>query len=392
MAQSGDQMLLIASDNSKHHRAVKDVVRELSLTLTIFASNKTLAELMGGQSRRLVLLVEKDVSDPVVATLREAEANAQFGVIVAADRHSPRESSKTGAFERLAKLENIEWVRPNFGYNDLSSAARQCRSHMLRVSREDLDEALRERQFLVQYQPKVERGSASRWQTREAEALVRWAHPEHGLVGPLEFLPEMEEFGLMGRLTDFVLHESAAQLVRWKNKGLDLSACVNLASSQLTDGKLPDRCAELIGKYGLDCSKFTFEVAEQDLGDPDAPHLKTLQALRRKGFRLCLDDFRVAAASLGALDQMPFDEIKIHASALQRAKSDPMRMKVLAAIIGLAQSLGMTVCAEGIEDHETFEFLKTINCDKMQGFLISEAVLPKLLRKVYGPGSEGQVA
>jgi len=385
-------MLLIASDNSKHHRAVKDVVRELSLTLTIFASNETLAELMGGKSRRIVLLVESDVSDRAVATLREAEASAQFGVIVAADRHSPRDSDKVAIFEQLAKLENIEWIRPNFGYNDLSSAARECRRHMLRVSREDLDEALRERQFIVQYQPKVERGSASRWQTREAEALVRWAHPEHGLVGPLEFLPEIEEFGLMARLTDFVLHESAAQLVRWKNKGLDLSACVNLASSQLTDEDLATRCADLISKYGLDCSRFTFEVAEQDLSNPEAPHLKTLQALRKKGFRLCLDDFRVAAVSLGALDQMPFDEIKIHASALRRARNDPMRMKVLAAIVGLAQSLGMAVCAEGIEDHETFEFLKTINCDKMQGFLISEAVLPKLLRKVYGPGSDEAVA
>jgi EAL domain-containing protein (putative c-di-GMP-specific phosphodiesterase class I) len=385
-------MLLIASDNSKHHRAVRDVVRELSLTLTIFASTSTLAELMAGSSRRIVMLVEADVTESVVSTLREAERTAQFGVIVAAERQSPRDSSKIGAFEQLTKLDNLEWVDPNFNYDDLSAAARSCRRRMLRVSRDDLDEALRERQFLVQYQPKVERGSGAQWQTREAEALVRWKHPEHGLVGPLEFLPEIEEFGLMGRLTDFVLHEAAAQLVRWKNKGLDLSACINLASSQLTDDNLPARCAELIGKYGLECSKFTFEVAEQDLGDPSAPHLQTLLALRVKGFRLCLDDFRVAAASLGALDQMPFDEIKIHASALQRAKADPIRMKVLAAIIGLAHNLGMTVCAEGVEDQDTFKFLKTIDCDKMQGFLISEAVLPKLLRKVYGPGDSNQVA
>ncbi len=385
-------MLLIASDNSRHQRAVKDVVREMSLTLTIFASANTLEELMGGRSRRLVLLAESDVSDQVVTALREAEAGAQFGVIVAAEPDRPRDADKVGAFEELARLENIEWIRPNFGYNDLSTAARTCRSRLLRVSRDDLDEALRERQFIVQYQPKVERGTTTRWQTREAEALIRWRHPEHGQVGPLEFLPEMEEFGLMARLTDFVLHESAAQLVRWRNKGLDLDACVNLASSQLTDSTLPDRCAELIGKYGLECSKFTFEVVEQDLSNPDAPHLKTLQALRKKGFRLCLADFRVAAASLGVLDQMPFDEIKIHASALRRARGDEMRMKVLAAIIGLAHSLGMTVCAEGVEDQDTFEFLKTIDCDKMQGFLISEAVLPKLLRKVYGPGSNEEVA
>jgi EAL domain-containing protein (putative c-di-GMP-specific phosphodiesterase class I) len=385
-------MLLIASDNSRHQRAVKDVVREMSLTLTIFASAETLQELMGGSSRRLVLLSEADVSDRVVTTLRDAEASARFGVIVAAEPERPRDSKRIAAFEELARLENVEWTRPNFGYNDLSTAARACRSRLLRVSRDDLDEALRERQFIVQYQPKVERGTTTRWQTREAEALVRWRHPEHGQVGPLEFLPEMEEFGLMGRLTDFVLHESAAQLVRWKNKGLDLDACINLASSQLTDDRLADRCAELIGKYGLKCSKFTFEVAEQDLGNPEAPHLKTLQALRKKGFRLCLDDFRVAAASLGVLDQVPFDEIKIHASALRRARDDEMRMKVLAAIIGLAHSLGMTVCAEGVEDHDTFEFLKEIDCDKMQGFLISEAVLPKLLRKVYGPDSKDEVA
>ena len=385
-------MLLIASESSKRAQSVKDVVRELSLTLTVFASTATLTELMLGRMRRIVLLAEKDVSEGVVAALRDAESNTQFGVIVAADRHSLKDSATVATLEQLAKLENLEWVGPDFDFDTLSAAARVCRRRMLRLSREDLDEAIRERQFIVKYQPKVERSSSKQWQTREAEALIRWRHPRHGLVGPLEFLPEIEEFGLMGQLTELVLHEVAAQLVRWKNKGLDFRACVNLAPSQLDDLKSPDRFASLVGKYGLDSSSFTLEVAEQDLGDPDAPHLQTLRALREKGFRLCLDDFRVAAASLGALDQLPFDEIKIHASALKRAQNDPVRMKVLAAIIGLAHNLGMTVCAEGIEDSETFEFLKTINCDKMQGFLISEAVMPKLLRKVYGPGSADQVA
>lgn len=385
-------MLLITSESSKRTQAVKDVVRELSLTLTIFACTETLAELMGGCSRRIVLLAEADVSETVVAALRDAESNAEFGVIVAADRRSLKDSARIGAFEQLTKLENLEWLEPHFDFDALSAAARSCRRRMLRLSREDLDEAIRERQFIVKYQPKVERSSSKQWLTREAEALIRWRHAGHGLVGPLEFLPEIEEFGLMGRLTDLVLHEVAAQLVRWKNKGLDFRACINLASSQLNDRNTPDRFEALIGKYGLESSSFTLEVAEQDLSDSDAPHLQTLRALREKGFRLCLDDFRVAAASLGALDQLPFDEIKIHASALKRAQNDRVRMKVLAAIIGLAHNLGMTVCAEGIEDTRTFEFVKTIDCDKMQGFLISEAVLPKLLRKVYGPGADDQVA
>ena len=121
-------------------------------------------------------------------------------------------------------------------------------------------------------------------------------------------------------------------------------------------------------------------------------HLKTIAALREKGFRLCLDDFRVAAASLGTFDQLPFDEIKIRASALQRAQNDPVTQQVLAAITGLAHNLGMSVSAAGVEDMETFKFLKTIECDKMQGFLISEAVLPKLMRRVYGPGERKAAA
>ncbi|NIL93955.1 MAG: EAL domain-containing protein [Woeseiaceae bacterium] len=381
-------MLLIASEKSKRSRAVGNVVREMSLSLTIFASPATFLELMGGHSRRLVLLSEKDVSDSVVSALREAEGSADIGVIVAADRHSPKDSKKIGPLEQLAQLDNLEWIDPVFDYDSLSEAARSCRRRMLRVSEEDLEDALRERRFFVQYQPKVERVSSTEWRTREAEALVRWRHPEHGQVGPLEFLPEIEEFGMMGRLTDYVLEEAAAQLVRWKNKGLDLSVCINLASSQLDDEHLAARCVQIVGRFRLPCSSFTFEVLEQSLSAPDAVHLGTLAALRKKGFRLCLDGFRVAAASLSALEQLPFDEVKIHASAIARAQDDHVRLKVLAAIIGLAHNLEMTVCAEGVEDIDTFEFLKTIECDKMQGFLISEAVMPKLLRKVYGPGSE----
>ena len=111
--------------------------------------------------------------------------------------------------------------------------------------------------------------------------------------------------------------------------------------------------------------------------------MRALKSLRDRGFRICLDDFRVAASSLGTFEQLPFDEIKIHASALRRAQDDRVSQTVLAAVTGLAHNLGMSVCAEGVEDQETFAFLKTIECDKMQGFLISEAVIPSIIRRVY---------
>jgi EAL domain-containing protein (putative c-di-GMP-specific phosphodiesterase class I) len=229
--------------------------------------------------------------------------------------------------------------------------------------------------------------------TKEAEALVRWRHPKNGLIGPLEFLPEIEAFGMTGRLTDFVLRKTAAQLKTWRERGLMLNGCVNLASSLLNDTTLAAHFSELIEEFGLEPSDFTLEVIEQDLSDSEAPHIRTLEYLREAGFRLCLDDFRVAASSLSTFERLPFDEIKIHASALQRAQHDTVSMSVLAAVTGLAHNLGMSVCAEGVEDQRMFEFLRTIECDKMQGFAISEAVMPDIIRQVYsGNGDVEEVA
>jgi len=185
------------------------------------------------------------------------------------------------------------------------------------------------------------------------------------------------------------LRKTAVQVGKWRDQGLGLDICINLASSQLGRMGLARGYAELVREHGAECSNFTFEVVEQDLDDPSASHLDTLTRLRNHGFRVCLDNFRVAARSLATLERLPFDEIKIHASALKRAQDDDVSRHVLAAVTGLAHNLGMSVCAEGVEDQNTFEFLKTIRCDKLQGFLISEAVLPHIVRKAYSAsGSE----
>lgn len=375
-------MLLIASESMRGDRAVKDVVREMSLTPSYFSSPARLADLMTGTPRRIVLVAEADIRDDVARTLEAARERSPFGLVLATDRSALRSASRNDIADRLAELANVEWIGRDFDFERLAASARRVRRRLLKVSRQDLERAFENFEFTLRYQPKVERHE-SEWITREAESLVRWRHPEHGLVGPLEFLPEVEAFDLMGRLTEFVLRKTAAQLVTWHNSGLKLNACVNLASSQLTDPELGNRFAAIISEFGVTCDRFTFEVVEEDLADSDAPHRRAIDNLRAHGFRLCLDDFRVAAASLATFEKLPFDEIKIHASALAGAKDDAVSMTVLAAVTGLAHNLGMSVCAEGVEDRETFRFLKTIECDKMQGFLISEAVMPHILKRVY---------
>ena len=385
-------MLLIASESIRANRSLNDVVREMSFTPSFFASPATFAELMLGQSRRIVLLTDHDVCPEVVRTLKTAQNRAPFAVIVAADRATLRSSNQAELVDRLASYDNIEWVGPNFDFDRLSASARRCRRRMLKVSRQELQDAIENGQIVLRYQPKVERSPGNEWLTREAEALIRWHHPKHGLIGPLEFLPEAEAFGLMGELSEFVLREAAKQQVTWRDQGIQLNSCINLASSQLNSPNLAGTYRDIVKEAGLGPDNFTFEVIEQDLTDPSAPHLAAIKSLRNHGFRICLDDFRVASSSLSTFEHLPFDEIKIHASALRRAQKDPVSMAVLAAVTGLAHNLGMSVCAEGVEDQATFEFLRTIECDKMQGFLISEAVLPNIIRRVYSAKSTDTAA
>jgi EAL domain-containing protein (putative c-di-GMP-specific phosphodiesterase class I) len=202
-------------------------------------------------------------------------------------------------------------------------------------------------------------------------------------MGPLEFLPEVESFGLMGKLSEYVLRETIEQLLAWRERGLPLNCCINLPSSLLGDPLLATAYAEIAHNAGIDCASITFEINEPEQADPDASHVQMLKILRKMGFRICLDNFRIASSSLDTFGRLPFDEIKIHAWALLRAQHDRASMAILAAITGLARKLGKPICAEGVEDRESLNFLKILGCDTMQGFLISEAVAPSAIRPMY---------
>ena len=376
-------MLTVVSDSLGRSAALVDVARQLSLTLSYFKNVESLDRLMAGRSRRFVIIGEDDVSNEVVDSLVRAKRNAEFGLIVAADPEQLRKTNRARASKTLAAYPIVDWIDSDFDADMLGAALRKCRRRMLKLGKGELEMALLKREFFLQYQPKVERSDGNEWQTREVEALIRWRHPVHGLLGPLEFLPEAEAFELIGPISEYVLFEAAAQLKRWQARNLTLNVCINLASSQLNNAVLAHNYKRIVKKQGLECSRFTFEVTERDIANSEAPHLLVLHEMRGMGFRLSLDDFGVAMSSLGTFEQLPFDEIKIHASALKRAQESDVAKKVLAAVTGLAHNLGISVCAEGVEDQETYRFLSEIACDKMQGYLISEAVMPDIIRKVY---------
>ena len=390
-------MLTVISESIGKKETLIHVARELSLSLSYFNSVETLDRLMSGRPRRFVVLGDEDISNEVVDSLVRAKRNAEFGLVVCADEEELRKSNRARASKTLAAYPIVEWIQPDFSDEILSAALRKCRRRLLNFGKDELERALVNREFFLQYQPKVERTGGTEWgtewETREVEALIRWRHPEDGLRGPLEFLPEAEAFELIGPISEFVLYEAAGQLNKWAAQNLELNVCINLASSQLNNPVLAHNYKRIVQKQGLEPRRFTFEVTEQDIVNSEAPHLLVLNEMRNLGFRISLDDFGVAVASLGTFEQLPVDEIKIHASALRRAQENEVARQVLAAVTGLAHNLGISVCAEGVEDQETYRFLSAISCDKMQGYLISEAVMPDIIKKVYSSlGAEVDVA
>ena len=376
-------MLMVVSQSLGKSRALIELARQLSLTVSYFSKVETLDRLMVGRSRRFVVLGEDDVSNDVVDALVRANRHARFGLVVCGVPENLRRTGRSWAVNTICAYPIVEWVERVPAEVTLSAALRKCRRRMLKLGKGELQKALINREFFLQYQPRVERGSSGEWLAREAEALIRWRHPDHGLLGPLDFLPEAETFDLIGPITEFVIFEAAGQIQRWRERDLQMKVSVNLASSQLNNPGLADLYARIVKKQGLECSHFTLEITEREIANSSAKHVLVVKELREKGFRVSLDDFAVAASSLATFEQLPLDEIKIHATALKRAQQNPVALKVLAAVTGLAHNLGISVCAEGIEDQATFEFLKTIGFDKMQGYLISEAVMPDIIRKVY---------
>ena len=376
-------MLMVVSQSLGKSRALIELARQLSLTASYFSNVETLDRLMVGRSRRFVVLGEDDVSNDVVDSLVRANRHARFGLVVCGMPENLQRSGRSWAVKTLSAYPIIEWVDRVPAAGALGTALRRCRRRMLKLGKGELEKALIKREFFLKYQPKLERCNSGEWQAREAEALIRWRHPEHGLLGPLDFLPEAETFELMGPITDFVIFEAAGQIQRWRERDLQMKVSINLASSQLNKPGLADLYARIVKKQGLECSDFTLEITEREIANSSAKHVLVVNELRKKGFRISLDDFAVAASSLATFEQLPLDEIKIHAAALKRAQQNPIAVKVLAAVTGLAHNLGISVCAEGIEDQATCEFLKTIGFDKMQGYLVSEAVMPDIIRKVY---------
>jgi predicted signal transduction protein with EAL and GGDEF domain len=252
----------------------------------------------------------------------------------------------------------------------------------------DMRAALQAGTFEVHYQPLV---NLETGEVRALEALMRWPHPERGMIPPSDFIPVAEETGLIAQLGLFVLRRACADAALWPD---GVKVAVNLSPMQFKNGTLFQAVRDALGDVGLAPTRLELEITETLLLDKSEHVTATLHALRALGVRISMDDFGTGYSSLSYLRMFPFDKIKIDGSFVRGIGFSNESKAIIRAIMGLGSSLGMTITAEGIETESEQEFLRAVGCDEGQGFLYSKArpvaEVPHIL-DVLGRPSRGQI-
>lgn len=234
----------------------------------------------------------------------------------------------------------------------------------------DLRIALEERQFELHYQPKVRTTDGS---VCGVEALVRWRHPENGLIPPLKFIPIAEETGLIEALGEWVLDEACRQQAIWRGQGIK-NACVavNLSALQLRSPTLVESVRAIMEKHGIPNDALELEVTESAAMDNPERAIGQLKALRKLGVALAIDDFGTGYSSLAYLKLLPIQVLKLDRTFVSDIENDENDAAISAATLALAHNLGMKVVAEGVETEGQRDFLAAHRCDFLQGYLFSK--------------------
>ncbi len=240
----------------------------------------------------------------------------------------------------------------------------------------ELREAIQEGRLSLHYQPKISHGNC---RLVGLEALVRWDHPQRGLLTPDKFIPLAEDTGLIEPLTQWVLRTALAQLVELHARGHPLSMGVNLSSRSLQDQELPAIVSDLLADSGMAAKFLTLEIAESAVMSHPGNALTILARLDRMGVTLAIDDFGTGYSSLAHLKQLPVDEIKIDKSFVADMEKNENDAVIVRSTINLAHNLGLKVVAEGVETKAAWNTLSELGCDHSQGYYLSRPLPPERL-------------
>lgn len=249
------------------------------------------------------------------------------------------------------------------------------------MSLDEIAQGIAGDEFLPYFQPKVFIGTRRLVGT---EALIRWRHPERGLVPPKAFIQVAEGTPLINELTAIMLDKSLAQCRVWLDQGWPLSVSINFSADVLSGVGVADHVAARTLAHGLEPAQVIVEVTESMVASNDAHMLETLARLRMKGFGLSIDDYGTGYSSLQQLSRIPFTELKIDRSLVDGAHEKPSLRTLLESSLELARKLKMKSVAEGVETEQDWNLLKELGCDIAQGYLVAKPLPAGEVKDWYG--------
>ena len=323
-----------------------------------------------GQAMAMAARLMKVLNEPCVVEQRELTMSCSVGVAMYPDHGDQAKLIPHAAAAMHSAKRNGGGNQVMFDPRMVAGAREQV--DLLR----DLRRAIQHHELELYYQPKIHAPSG---QITGAEALMRWHHPQRGMVGPHIFIPLAEKFGLINALGNWLIEDVCRQIRTWRDGGLRMRVAINLSVHQLRQEDLVDRIVEALHRHRVEPGLLTCEITESAAMEDTRTTLQVIERLSAAGVHLSIDDFGTGYSSLSYLRQLAAEELKIDRSFVMDLESSADARAIVDAVVKLAQALGLKVVAEGVETEAQQKILRTLGCDELQGFLFAKPMSAKAL-------------
>jgi len=368
---SGDELLTIVGDHLRSSVPQSDTVSrlggdEFTITLRNIQSISDIETIID----RIMLITKKSIS----LGQKDIAVSTSIGVSVYPDDASDRSTLLKNADIAMYKAKSDGKNTYRFFSKELimENTERHSIENELRL-------AIKNQEFELYYQPQV---IAESGEISAVEALIRWNHPEKGLIPPDDFIPILEDSGLITEVGKWVVFKACAQLVEWQRTGFNIRVAINVSAHQVRDMYLVDLLKQLLAVHPIKPSSLELELTESCFLHNTDCSISVFTALSDLGIKLSLDDFGTGYSSLNHLKQLPIDALKIDRSFIKDLPDDEHDLTIATTIIAMARNMNLKVVAEGVETAEQFSFLNDCGCDYLQGYYISKPLPAEALQSV----------
>ncbi len=313
-------------------------------------------------SPHTALIISSSMDQPLIRTVKDMAASNGLQVL--------------GSLPKPIVLERLKALFSQYLAQQPQQIDTNSQDHEPDLTEASLKNAIQADQFKLFYQPKVQLKTG---ELSSVEALVRWIHPQAGLISPGQFIPLMESNRLIDSLTLTLIDQALNQISTWQQQGRAIPVSVNISPVSLDNMQLPDQILAKTSSFSIDPNLLILEITESGVIDNMANALATLARLKLNGFILSIDDFGIGYSSMQQLKRIPFSELKIDRSFVHNMHNDETLRAITEANICLAHDLGMKTVAEGVENAKDWHLLTSLDCDMAQGFLIGKPMPPSEL-------------